>query len=359
MTIELSTPIIGDAERERVLRVLASGHLADGPEVRAFEDAFAHYCEAQHAIAAANGTAALHAALAALDLGEGDTVLTTPFTFIATANAIHFAGAEPIFADIDPETFTLDPVAVEARLEDAGEDVAAILPVHLFGLPADCRRLQTIARQYDVALVEDAAQAHGATVDGQPVGSIGDLGCFSFYPTKNMTTGEGGMVSTDDETLADRVRRFVDHGRTEGYQHVEVGHNFRLSSVSAAIGRAQIEKVDEFVRARRDTAAYFTEAFADLPIATPTVPADRTHVYNQYTIRTAEREALAAHLESAGIQTAVYYPTPIHQQPVYSVDRTFPVAERAAEEVLSIPVHPALSEPEKRRIVEEVRAFYA
>jgi dTDP-4-amino-4,6-dideoxygalactose transaminase len=356
--IELASPLIGDEEHERVSRVLASGQLADGPEVRAFETAFARFCETDHAVATANGTAALHAALEALGIGHGDRVLTTPFSFIATANAIHFAGAEPVFADVDPETLTLDPVAVEARLQELEGDVAAILPVHLFGLPADCQTLRTLAERYDLTLLEDAAQAHGATVDGQPVGSLGAAGCFSFYPTKNMTTGEGGMVTTAAPSLADRVRRFVDHGRTEGYEHVSVGHNFRLSSIGAAIGRAQLEKLDAHTRQRRQNAAVFTEAFADLPLTTPPEPADRTHVYNQYTIRTSCRDALAGRLDEAGIETGVYYPTPIHEQPVYSVDRTFPVAERAASEVLSLPVHPGLSEADRHDIVTEVRAFY-
>jgi perosamine synthetase len=358
--IDLADPQLGEAEYERVQRVLASGQLADGPEVRSFEAEFATYAGTTEAVATANGTAALHAALEAVGIGDGDRVLTTPFTFIATANAIQFAGAEPVFADVDPHTYNLDPDAAAARIDDLDGGVDAIVPVHLFGLPADVDRFRDLAAAHDAALVEDAAQAHGATVGGERVGSLGDCACFSFYPTKNMTTGEGGMVTTDDAGIADRTRRFVDHGRTEGYEHVAVGHNFRLSSVAAAIGRAQLEKVHEYTRHRRRFAEYYDRAFADLPLQTPTVPDGRTHVYNQYTVRCEQRDALADHLEDAGIGTGVYYPTPLHEQAVYDdTDRSFPVAERAADEVLSLPVHPNLTADDVRTVADAVEGFYA
>jgi len=357
--IDLAMPLLGEAEYERVRAVLDSGQLADGPEVRAFERAFGTYCDAEHAVAATNGTAALQAALAGLGVGAGDQVLATPFSFVATANAVQFTGATPIFADIDPDTYNLDPAAVEARLQAEDGDVAAIVPVHLYGLPAEMDRFRAIADEYDVALLEDAAQAHGATVGGDRVGSLGDAACFSFYPTKNMTTGEGGMVTTDDEALADRVRQFVDHGRAESGEHVALGHNFRLSSVAAAIGRTQLETLPEFNRARRRNAEQYTDALSALPIETPTVPEGRSHVYNQYTIRSERRDRLADHLEAAGVGTGVYYPVPIHEQPIYEDGtRTLPVAERAAREVLSLPVHPDLSREQRETVVREVRAFH-
>jgi dTDP-4-amino-4,6-dideoxygalactose transaminase len=356
--IDIAAPAIGDEEYDRVRQVLESGQLADGPEVRSFEREFAEFCDVTHAVATTNGTTALQAALEALGVGAGDKVLTTPFTFIATANAVQFAGGTPIFADIDPETFALDPAAVESRLQAENGDVAAILPVHLYGLPADMAELRAIADEFDVPLVEDAAQAHGATYDGRRVGSLGDAACFSFYPTKNMTTGEGGIVTTDDEALADRIRRFVDHGRGAEGRHVELGHNFRLSSVAAAMGRVQLQNLPDYNQARRRNAEHYTDALSESHIETPSTPDDRTHVYHQYTIRVDQRDRLADHLDAAGVGTGVYYPRALHEEPVYDDGmRTFPVAERAAREVLSLPVHPALSEQERETVLSEVAAF--
>ena len=351
--ISIANPEIGAGERERVLDVLDSGMLADGPVVREFEEEFADYCGTEHAVATSNGTTALHAAMEALGLGAGDRVVTTPLSFIASANTIRLAGAEPVFADVDPETYNIDPDAVEQTIAEHDGDIDAIVAVHLYGLPADLDRLAEIADEYDAYLIEDAAQAHGATVDGHRVGSIGDIGCFSFYPTKNMTTGEGGMVVTDDEAIADRVARFVNHGRTGGYEHAEVGHNFRMTSIAGALGRAQLEKLPSFIEARRNNAAQLTEALADSWVKTPTEPDGRTHVYHQYTIRCEDRDGLQAHLDEHDIGYGVYYPRCIHDQPAYSdVSTAAPDAERAAEEVLSLPVHPGLDEGDVERIIE-------
>jgi dTDP-4-amino-4,6-dideoxygalactose transaminase len=354
-SIPIASPDIGDEEHSRVSDVLDSGMLADGPVVREFEDEFAQYCSVEHGVATSNGTTALHAAFEALGLGEGDRVLTTPFSFIASANSIRLCGAEPIFADIDPETYNLDPDAVEETLREYDGEVDAILPVHLYGLPANMPRLAEIADEYDCWLVEDAAQAHGARIDGERVGSFGDVACFSFYPTKNMTTGEGGMVVTDDEVIADRTAQFVNHGRTGGgtYAHAEVGHNFRMTSIAAAIGRAQLEKLDDYIEMRRANAARLTEGFAETAIKTPTEPDGYTHVYHQYTVRTANRDELQSTLEEHNIGYGVYYPTPIHEQPAYTdVDVSAPQAERATKEVLSLPVHPMLNEDDIDRIIE-------
>jgi dTDP-4-amino-4,6-dideoxygalactose transaminase len=237
----------------------------------------------------------------------------------------------------------------------------AMVPVHHYGLPADMDHLLDLAETYDVAVVEDAAQAHGAEYRGRPVGAIGDAGCFSFYPTKNMTTGEGGMIVTDRDDVASRARRFINHGRADGdglgYDHVEVGHNFRMTSIAAAIGRAQLDRLPGFIQTRRSHAAMLSEAIEGLPgIEVPFEPDDRRHAFHQYTIRCADREGIGARLTAAGIGNGVYYPTPIHRQPAYAdVEREFPVAERASREVLSLPVHPALTDDDIRTVAETVR----
>jgi dTDP-4-amino-4,6-dideoxygalactose transaminase len=354
--VPIADPLVGSAEREAVARVLDSGQLADGPEVRAFESEFAGHCETDHAVAAANGTAALHAALAALELGPGDAVLTTPFTFVATANAVRFVGAEPVFADVDPETFTLDPASVEETIRARDGDVDAIVAVHLYGLPAEMDRLAEVADRYDAALVEDAAQAHGATYRGQPVGGLADVGCFSFYPTKNMTTGEGGMVVTDRDDVARRARSFVNHGRDDSGRHETVGHNFRLSGLAAAIGRVQLDRLPSLVEARRDNASYLTARLADAPVRTPAEPAHLGHAYNQYTVATDQRDDLAAHLADAGIDSAVYYPRLVTDEPAYEAHQcSAPAAAAATDSVLSLPVHPGLSETALDRVVEAVQ----
>ena len=355
--IPIADPDIGRDEHRRVAAVLEGGRLADGPTVRSFESAFADYCGAAHGVATANGTTALETAMRAVGLGEGDTVITSPFSFIASANAVRLAGASVAFADIDPATYNLDPAAVEAVLDT--RDVDAILAVHLYGLPAPMDRLRELADAYDCLLIEDAAQAHGAAIDGRRTGSLGDAACFSFYPTKNMTTGEGGMVVTDDEGVADRAARWVNHGRTETYEHATVGHNYRLTSLAAAIGLAQLNKLDEFTAARRSTAARLTETLADVDgIVPPTEPEGFRHVYHQYTVRTDDREAFESYLDDAGVDTAVYYPTPIHRQPPYADhEPTAPEAEAAAESVVSLPVHPGLSEREVDRLTTILQAY--
>jgi dTDP-4-amino-4,6-dideoxygalactose transaminase len=330
---------------------------ADGPAVRACEDEFASACGVDHGVATANGTAALHAALHACGIGEGDIVVTTPFSFVATANAVRFCGAQPVFADIDPVTYNIDPDCVRTVIEEKG-DIDAILPVHLYGLPADMEALAEIANEHDAALIEDAAQAHGAHYRGDPVGSLGDAAAFSFYPTKNMTTGEGGIVVTDDPDIARRAARFVNHGRDEDGEHVDVGHNFRMTSVAGAIGRVQLSRLDGFVRERRANAALLTEALAGTPVTTPTELDGRKHAFHQYTVRCDDRDALAVHLKEAGIEAGVYYPDPIHELPAYNdVDASCPVAERPAREVLSLPVHPALTDTQLTALSKRLTSY--
>jgi perosamine synthetase len=355
--ISVANPVFGDEELAAVREVIESGMVADGPEVRRFEQEFADYCGSDHAVATANGTAALHAALEGLGIGEGDRVVTTPFSFVASANAIRLAGARPVFADIDPETYNLDPEATRRAVREHNAD--AILAVHLYGLPADLGALADVARAEDALLVEDAAQAHGARYRGTPVGAVGDAAAFSFYPTKNMTTGEGGMVLTDSADVADRAASYVNHGRTDegGYVHERLGNNYRMTSIAAAIGRVQLDRLPDWIEARRRNAARLSSGLADVAgVETPMDPPDRRHAYHQYTVRCADRERLRERLDDAGVGAAVYYPTPIHELGAYrGYDVDAPVAERAAREVLSLPVHPGLDEEAVDRVVSAVR----
>ncbi|GAB3679295.1 DegT/DnrJ/EryC1/StrS family aminotransferase [Salinarchaeum chitinilyticum] len=358
MSIPIAAPDLGARELSRAIDVAESGRLADGPVVREFETAFSDYCDASHGVAAANGTAALTTALRSLGVGAGDVVVTTPLSFVATANAARLVGATPVFADVDPERYTLDPDAVRATIEEYGGDVSCIVAVHLYGLPAPMDELGSIADEYDVPLLEDAAQAHGAEIAGQPVGSLGDAACFSFYPTKNATTGEGGMLVTDDDGVAERARRFVNHGRSDADVHESVGHNLRMTSLAASIGGAQLRKLPRYTAARRRAAGQYTEALEETPsVLAPIEPAGTRHVYHQYTVRTPHRDDLQAYLDRNGVDTGIYYPTPIHRQPAYDRPSTLPVAERAAEEVLSLPVHPGLSAAEIESIAELLAAY--
>lgn len=357
--IPIADPQLGKAERTAVLDVLDAGDLAAGEEVTAFEDAFAEFCNVEHAVATTNGTTALHTALVAAGIGEGDTVITTPFSFVATANVIRLAGAEPVFADIDPTTYALDPAAVEERIKERNGDIDAIMPVQLFALAADMDRFSELSERYDATLIEDAAQAHGAKYHDEPSGSLGDVACFSFYPTKNITSGEGGMITTDDEAIASAARQFINHGRTDGgygYEHASLGHNFRMTNIAGAIGRNQLPRLPEYVERRRENAARLTEQLEPTPAVTPTEPEDRHHAYNQYTIRCGNRDAVQEALTEAEIGSSIYYPTPIHQLPAYDgYDTSMPVAERCAETVLSVPVHPSLSDEDVDRIGETIR----
>jgi len=360
-SISIAAPAIGSAEQRNVMSVLESKDLADGEVVTTFERAFANYCGVDHGVATANGTAALHAGLHAAGIGDGDRVLTTPLSFIATANAIRLAGADPVFADVDPATFNLDPAAVERRISEIDGTVDAIVAVHLYGLPAPMDELREIADEHDAVLIEDAAQAHGAVYRGQRVGSLGDLACFSFYPTKNMTTGEGGMVVTDRPDIERGLRRFVNHGRDPSNPsvHRDVGHNFRMTNIAAALGHVQLDRLEEFLERRRQNAAILTDRLEDLPVRTPTTPAGSTHAFHQYTITCDDRDALRDHLTAFGVGTGTYYETPIHQQPAYSdSDGSFERAERLTDRVLSLPVHPELSDRDLSTIATAITYYY-
>lgn len=356
--IPIAKPLIGDEEEAAVLAALRSGRLAQGQRVREFEERFAAFCGTAEAVAVSSGTAALMIALAVHGLGPGDEVITTPFTFAATANAILFTGARPVFVDVRDDDFNVDPSLIEAKITP---QTRAVLPVHLYGQPCDMTAIASIARKHGLLVVEDAAQAHGATVDGKTVGSFG-TGCFSFYATKNMTTGEGGMITTNDSAIADKARRYRSHGESSRYVSESLGYNFRMTEVLAAIGLTQLSRLPERNERRRANAAYLTEHLRG--VITPNEMPGRHHVYHQYTVRvpspddaSAARDALKAKLAESGVQTSVYYPLPVYRQPLYAnlgYRDPLPVAERLSREVLSLPVHPALTPDDLKTIVDAV-----
>jgi dTDP-4-amino-4,6-dideoxygalactose transaminase len=353
--ISLVAPDIGEPELDGVESVIREGRLVAGEEVTEFENRFGDYVGSDHAVATNNGTAALHTALAAAGIGEGDRVVTTPFSFIATANAIRFAGAEPVFADVDPETLNLDPHSVAAIAED--QSVDAVLVVHLYGQPARMQQFRALADTHDLVLIEDCAQAHGATIEGEHVGTLSDAGCFSFYPTKNMTTGEGGMVVTDDEDIARRADQFINHGRTGSYTHARLGHNYRMTNVAGAMGLTQLRKLPYYLDQRQRHAEALLSGLDGDRIDLPEPRPGTEHAYHQFTVQYDQRNALKLDLEERDIGTGVYYPTPIHKQAAYDgYEVSAPVAEAAAKRVLSLPVHPGLSEADVDEIVEAVDA---
>jgi len=341
--IPIAKPIIGDEEREAVLEVLNSGIIAQGPRVREFELAFSEFTGTEFAIAVNSGTAALHLALLAHDIGKGDEVITTPFTFIATSNSILFTGARPVFVDIEEETFNIDPDRIQERITGK---TRALLPVHLYGHPADMRAIMEIAEDHKLLVIEDACQAHGAEFNGKRVGSFG-TGCFSFYPTKNMTTSEGGMITTDDRRIAERARMLRDHGSRERYIHEILGFNLRMTDISAVIGLCQLRKLPEFNRRRIENAQTLNRLIHNERIITPRVRENCKHVFHQYTIRvTDDRDRIVNILNEKGIGTGIYYPIPIHKQKLYKdlgYNETLPVSERLANEVISLPVHPSVT----------------
>jgi dTDP-4-amino-4,6-dideoxygalactose transaminase len=350
-------PIIGEEERAAVDRVLRSGMVAQGPEVAAFEQEFAaHFVPGRPAVAVNSGTSGLHLGLLAAGVGAGDEVIVPSFTFVATGNSVALAGGTPVFVDIEPETFTMDPEAVAAAITPKTK---GILPVHLYGHPARMRELEKLAADRGVALYEDAAQAHGASLDGRPVGSFGEFAMFSLYPTKNMTSGEGGMVTTSTDEIARRVKLLRNQGMEHQYENELIGFNTRMTDIHAAIGRVQLTKVDAWTRTRQQNAAFLDANLRGVVV--PPVAEGAVHVYHQYTIRVPEdRDGFVKALkEEYQVGAGVYYPIPNHRLPSlapYAPGLELPETERAASAVLSLPVHPSLSQGDLDRIVAAVNA---
>ncbi|MBP0000373.1 MAG: DegT/DnrJ/EryC1/StrS family aminotransferase [Cyanobacteria bacterium SID2] len=351
------------AEVERaVLDVMASGRYIGGDRVAQFERQFAQYVGTNECVSCNSGTDALYLTLKALDIGEGDEVIAPPFTFFATVETISAVGATPVFVDIDPKTFNLDTSAVDAAI---GARTKAILPVHLFGRPLDMTALSDLAASRNLAIVEDCAQATGASWQGRQVGSFGRAGCFSFFPTKNLGAfGDGGAVTTDDPEFARRVRALKEHGATQRYVHEEVGVNSRLDAVQAAVLQVKLKYLDEWNEARRDVARRYGELLTPIPhIELPPETTDGVSVWNQYTIRVRpplDRDRVRQNLQALGVSTMVYYPLPLHHQPVYrqlgySVG-AFPHAERACQEVLSLPMFPELTLEQQQEIVYRLKS---
>lgn len=351
--IPAARPEIGIEERDAVQRVMLSGMLAQGPEVAAFETEFSSIVDGRRCIAVNSGTSALHLAFLAGGIGPGDEVIVPSFSFAATANAVALTGATPVFADIETDYFSLDPAAVAAAITPRTK---AIMPVHLYGHPSDMVALKAIADKHGLQIYEDAAQAHAASVDGIPVGTWGVAGSFSFYPTKNMMSGEGGMITTASEELERLARMLRNQGMERRYENEVVGFNTRMTDIHAAIGREQLKKLAGWTAKRQANAAFLNENITGV-VTPPTAPG-AVHVYHQYTVRVVgqDRDAFAAELTKRGVGSGVYYPTPIHRLPSFELELDLPVTEQATKEVLSLPVYPSLSDTELETIVETVNA---
>ncbi len=356
--IPVAQPFIDHEETSEVINVLNSGMLAMGSKVEEFEKNFSHYLNLNHSVAVSNGTVALWLSLKAMGVKEGDEVITTPFSFIATANSILFCGAKPVFADIDPKTYNIDPSSVQEKITSRTK---AVMGVHLFGQPFDLKTITEICEDHDLPLIEDAAQAHGAEFNGRKVGTTG-IGCFSFYPTKNMTTGEGGMITLNDENLDYSLRLLRNHGDEGKYNHTMIGYNSRMTDLQAAIGLVQLRKLDNMNAARISNAQYYDRNINVEGITKPHVNTNVKHVYHQYVLRIESdfpmsREEFMEYLSSKGVGSAVHYPKPIYMQPIYQqmgYQGICPVAEEVARKVVSIPVHPKLTEEELEYVVDVI-----
>jgi dTDP-4-amino-4,6-dideoxygalactose transaminase/acetyltransferase-like isoleucine patch superfamily enzyme len=358
--LTISDPSLGSDEIQAVTDVLKSGMLVQGSQVARFEQLFADHVGTQHAVALNSGTAALHLALLAAGVGEGDEVITTPFSFVSTANAILFCRARPVFVDIEEETFNISPRLLKQAVTPRTK---AVIIVHLYGQPCEMDQITRICNEHNLTLIEDACQAHGAEYRGRRVGSFG-IGCFSFYATKNITTGEGGMITTDDAGIAHQGRLLRSHGQSEKYLHQTLGFNYRMTDIAAACGICQMKKLDEFNDRRIRNAASLADQLAGIEgLAIPIVGPDRKHVFHQFTVRVTgrfgmSRDELASALKERGIMTGIHYPIPIHKQPLYQrlgYDGSFPVSEQVSRETLSLPVHPGLSDQDLNYIVRSIR----
>jgi len=357
--IPIAKPVLGREEEEATRKILESGMLVQAKTVKSFEKAFADYIGVEHGVAVTNGTLALDTIMKALRIGPGKEVIIPAFSFVATGNCVLFQRAKPVFADIDKRSFNLDPSDVNEKIT---AKTKAIIAVHLYGQPAKMEKLKEIAQDHNLFLVEDAAQAHGAEHKGRKVGGLGEVGCFSFYATKNMTTGEGGMITTNNDELARKARLLRNHGQTEKYHHTILGYNYRMTELSAAIGLVQLKKLDKINEKRIRNAKMLNDGIKKTHGLTPPhVEEHVKHVFYQYVVRVEEnyplkRNELADHLEKMGIGTAVHYPMPIYRQPLYhdlGYDKTIcPITEESCKRVLSLPVYPSVSDEDIQYITD-------
>lgn len=365
--IPISKPNISAKEIQAVVAVCKSGMLVQGKKVQELENAVAKRCGTKYAVAFNNGTAALHTALYAAGIGPGDEVITTPFTFVATANAILMVGAKPVFVDIEPETSNLDPLQIEKKIT---KRTKAILPVDLYGHMYDVPHIQQIAKKYKLKIIEDACQSIDAEYKNSKAGSFGDAGCFSFYATKNLMTGEGGMIVTNNKSIAKIAKQFRSHGQPEDvrYEYYHLGYNYRMMDMVAAIGLVQLERLEKFTKKRIHNASLLINGLKNLPgIVLPMVKKNYTHVFHQFTIRVTKdcpfkRDYLAAYLNEQGIGTGIHYPKPLHLYPHLkkygSSKDTFSVSEEFSRQVLSLPVHPLVSKKDIHHIIKTIRGIY-
>jgi len=340
-----------------VARILENASFILGPEVAAFEEAFAAYCQTDYAIGISSGTAALSLSLMALGVGPGDEVITPSMTFIATSAAIIHTGAKPVLVDIDPKTYNLDPSLIEAAITSRTK---AIMPVHLYGQPANMTAINQIAQKHGLYVIEDACQAHGATHKGKRAGSLGDIGCFSFYPSKNLgAAGDGGMVTTSNPEIADRIRKLRDHGRTDHYGHCTIGFTYRLDALQAAVLGVKLAHLDDWCAARRQRAQVYSEMLADANVVTPYESPDCESVYHIYAVQVDERQSVLQKLRARGIGASVHYPIPVHLQPACAdmnlQQSELPHTESLAQRTLSLPIYPELTPDQARTVVEELR----
>lgn len=359
--IPIASPDIGKEEIKAVSAVLRSGMLTQGERVAEFEGMFSRYVGTKYGVACSSGTAALAIGLHSLGIAAGDEVITTPFTFIASANAILYNRATPVFADIDANTFNIDPASIEGKIT---EHTRAVMVVHLYGQPCDMGPIAKLCEEHGLLLVEDCAQAHGAEYHGKRVGSLGNMSGFSFYATKNMVTGEGGMVMTDDDAAAQKAKVFINQGQIGKYDHVMLGYNYRMMEMQAAIGLAQLRKLQKLNRKREQNAKFLTRHLGKLGwIETPAVEKGAKHAWHQYTIKVPEglRDGFVSYLNNKGVGARVYYPSPVHLQPVYRSmgygEGLCPVAESVCKQVLSLPVHPKLKKSELNMIVNTISKY--
>ncbi|MFX1521331.1 MAG: DegT/DnrJ/EryC1/StrS family aminotransferase [Promethearchaeota archaeon] len=357
--IPFGKPIVTESQKEAALKVLSTTSFILGENVQKFEEEFATYCGAKYGIGVSSGTEALYLALLAVDITRGDEVITVPNTFIATSNAIIHAGATPVFVEIDPITYTIDTAKLKEKISNK---TRAIIPVHLYGHPANMDPIVELAEQHDLLVIEDACQAHGGKYKGKPIGSLSDIACFSFYPSKNMTVcGDGGMVVTDNEEYTEKIQMLRSHGQRVKNRHDLVGFTARLSELSAAIGREQLKELDNWNRKRRENATLYNDLLEDCVI-TPIEREWAYHVYHLYVVQTEKRDALVNFLTKNEIGVGIHYPTPIHLQPAYTElfhfsSGMYPISEETAKKILSLPVHPALSQEDVHFVAEKVIKF--